>query len=139
MGQFCTLFSKKQWFGKYAKCNSQVLKINDQVFNLCTLFHRQEAFKKAVGNAKAKAQCIAQTVGVQLGSALEVTELSQDVIQGSNSNAGMEVLESEPNRPCPESLHQRYGDATLVYSSEVAITFEVQPLRTCSHKKCRKH
>ena len=117
----------------------QQLEINGQVFNPCTLFHRQEAFKKAVGNAKAKAQCIAQTVGVQLASALEVTELSQDVIRGSSFNAGMEVLESEPNRPCPESLHQRYENATLVYSSEVAVTFEVQPLRTCSHRKCRKH
>ena len=41
---------------------------------------RQEAFKRAVTNAKSKAQSISQTIDVQLGAALEVNELSQDEI-----------------------------------------------------------
>lgn len=106
---------------------------------MTALLCRREAFKKAVGSAKAKAQCIAQTVGVQLGPALDVTEVSHDVLRVPDSGTAVEILDLEPNRPCLEPLHQKYTSATLTYSSEVAVTFEAQPLRTCSHKKCKKH
>ena len=82
-------------------------------------------------------------MGVRLGPALEVTELPQEMTQrGAETGTGMESLESDPNKPNPEpfvSLHHRFNSATLLYSSEVAIVFEAQALRCCSHKKCPKH
>ena len=104
----------------------------------CTLIDfRQEAFKKAVSNAKSKAQCITQTVGVQLGSAIEVTEDSQHTSQGSDSSTDMGELEPDLNKPVNHhtSLHQRYESSVLKYQSQVSTTFEVQPLRSCSHKE----
>ena len=97
---------------------------------------RQEAFRIAVTNAKGKAQCIAQAVGVRLGAALEVDEISQDTVQGSETGTGMEALDSDSAQL---SLHQKYTNATLNYISQVHITFEVHPLQACSHKKCHKH
>ena len=105
--------------------------------------YRQEAFRKGIANAKSKAQSIAQSVGVRLGPALEVTELSQDLPQrGVESGTGMESLESDPSKANLEpfaTLHHRYNSVTLVYSSEVSVVFEAHPLRCCSHKKCPKH
>lgn len=91
-----------------------------------------------MANAKGKAQSVAQTVGVQLGAATEVTELSHDAFPGSET--GMELESApDPNRPKFTSLHHRFSSATLEFRSQVSVTFEVQPMRTCGHKKCPKH
>ena len=101
---------------------------------------RKEAFKQAVSSAKSKAQCISQTIGVQLGAALEVTEISQEEIHNPFSRLGSEV---DPNVPqevgASSRLHQLLNTQELAYSSQVAVIFEAHPLRSCSHKKCHKH
>lgn len=105
------------------------------------LFCRQEVFKKAISNAKAKAESIAHTVGVQLGPALEVVELSENVQeepQAQTWNHPQAERQSQPSHFV--SLHQRVINCTVTYTSRVSTIFEVQPLRTCQHKKCsNKH
>lgn len=86
-------------------------------------------------SAKAKAECIVQTVGVQLGPAIEVKELQQDCLQGSMTEQ-VSDLESPVQ---PAGLHLRNVNSSLVFISDVSICFETQPVRICSHKKCRKH
>lgn len=107
-------------------------------FNLLCSCYRQEAFKRAVSNAKSKAQCISQTIGVQLGAALEVIEISQDEFHNHDSRSGTEV---DPNTPrvSPSKLQQRLNSQDLTYTSQVSVIFEAQPLRCCSHRKCHKH
>lgn len=89
---------------------------------------------KAVTSAKAKAECITQTVGVHLGPAIEVKEIQQDCVQGSPALVGMEF-----ESPQSSGLHLRHMNASMVFTSQVAICFETQPARLCNHKKCRKH
>lgn len=103
--------------------------------------HRQEAFKRAVANAKSKAQCISQSVGVQLGPAIEVTEISQDVIVGPNSMTEFLEPDLSPEKFIPStcSLYVKFDKETLFFKSQVSVVFESQPLRTCTHKKCKKH
>lgn len=96
---------------------------------------RQEAFKRAVTSAKAKAECIVQTVGVQLGPAIEVKELQQDCVEGSITEQVSDLEGSVQSA----GLHQRHVNSSLVFLSDVSICFETQPARICSHKKCRKH
>ena len=96
---------------------------------------RQDAFKKAVQSAKAKAECISQTVGVQLGSALQVRELAQEA-GPTMKEAGAEG-DIDPKSP-PVSLHQRHLNASWTFSSKVYVCFETQPtthLHTRSHSK----
>lgn len=110
-------------------------------FSLIKLYShcRQEAFKRAVSNAKSKAQCISQTIGVQLGAALEVLELSQDEIHSHSSRVvtGVEEGETEPNVPIPtrEASSRILNNQKLTYTSQVSVVFEAQPLRCGSHKK----
>ena len=99
----------------------------------------QEAFKKAVLSAKAKAECISQTVEVQLGSAIQVREVPQDsseklVPKQENPMGGR--LDLYSNR---DSLYQRYTDAAETFISHVFVCFETHPIRLCNHKKCHKH
>lgn len=102
-------------------------------------FCRQEAFKRAVSNAKSKAQCISQTIGVQLGAAVEVTEVSQEETHHPTSRLGLEVDPNVPREETSSRLLQLLNNQELTYSSQVAVVFEAQPLRSCSHKKCHKH
>ena len=110
-----------------------------------TLLHshcRQEAFKRAVSNAKSKAQSISQTIGVQLGAALEVTELSQDEIRGllPSTGASEEDANATRSRDGSGSIQQISNNQELTYTSRVSVIFEAHPLRCCSHKKCHhKH
>ncbi len=101
---------------------------------------RQESFQRAVFNAKAKAQSIAQAVGVQLGPATQVIETSQDVADEPSTPRGSrgEVLETVSRA---EGVQQTYTRETITYMSSVAVTFEAHPilLRTCTHNKCPKH
>lgn len=90
---------------------------------------RLEAFKRAAENAKAKAESIAQTVGVRLGAAMEVLELGQDVSEEDQQGADAKS----------SSHYRKFRTATLHFSSKVSIVFESLPYRCCSHKKCRKH
>ena len=98
-----------------------------------------------MSNAKSKAQSISQTIGVQLGAALEVTDLSQDEIHNNVSRIGAEE-EEDPNnvrsstRDPTESFQQICNNRELTYTSQVSVIFEAQPLHCCSHKKCHhKH
>ena len=109
------------------------------MFNTKYSVCRQEAFKRAVANAKSKAQCISQSVGVQLGPAIEVTEISQDAILGPNSMTEMLEPDLSQNEFLPTSLYVKFGKETLIFKSQVSVVFESQPLRTCTHKKCKKH
>lgn len=104
-----------------------------------SFYCRQESFRRAVLNAKAKAQCIAQTVGVQLGPATEVVELSQDRSEDTSLAPGLHALQETALRT--EGLHQRYAKETMTYTSDVSVVFETRPLlqRSCTHKKCPKH
>lgn len=87
---------------------------------------RQEAFKKAVTSAKAKAECISQTVGVQLGSAIQVKELAQDSGPTMKEAVSKEA-ELDLQSP-PVSLHQRQINASWTFSSRVFVCFETQPV-----------
>ena len=92
-----------------------------------------------MSNAKSKAQCISQTIGVQLGAAIEVTEVSQDEIHNPASRLGSESNPNVPREGASSRLLQLLNNQELIYSSQVAAIFEAQPLRSCSHKKCHKH
>ena len=106
------------------------------MFFFFLLEHRQEAFKRAVISAKAKAECITQTVGVQLGPAIEVKEIEQGCIQGSPAPVGEQGVES-PQTP---GLHRSHVNTCMVFTSQVVICFETQPTRLCNNrKKCPKH
>ena len=108
----------------------------------CIHVCRQEAFRRAVSNAKSKAQCISQTIGVQLGAALEVTELSQDEISHSISSSGLGTGEmDDPGNPRSRGDPlQMFNEQKLTYTSQVSVVFEAHPLKSCSHKKCHhKH
>ena len=104
---------------------------------------RQEAFRRAVTNAKSKAQCISQTIGVQLGAALELNELSQDEIIHNTpleQGAGGETPDDSRLREGPGRLQTIFNQQKLTYTSQVSVVFEAQPLKCCSHKKCHhKH
>lgn len=80
---------------------------------------RQDSFKKAVTSARSKAECISQTVGVQLGSAIQVKELSQDA--GPVKEAADPEL--DPQLP-PPSLHQKHINASWIFTSKVFVCFE---------------
>ena len=99
--------------------------------------YRQEAFKKAIMNARSKALCIAQTVGVLLGAAYDVTEVSQEVEEVWIPNSCSDDPKTTDINKA--SLYHRVKAASLNYTSQVSITFEVFPLRVCQHKKCVKH
>ena len=100
---------------------------------------RQDAFKRAVCNAKSKAQSISQTLGVQLGVALEVTEISQDELHNPTSRLLSEVDSNVPKEGASSRLLRLLNNEELTYTSRVAVIFEAQPLHSCSHKKCHKH
>lgn len=87
-------------------------------------FGRQEAFKRAVISAKAKAECISQTVGVQLGPAIQVTETDQD------SSAQQGTGDGDVG-----SMHQQHLVASLTFISRVFVCFDTQPLRPCTHTR----
>jgi len=99
-------------------------------------FPRQEAFKRAVISAKAKAECVTQTVGVQLGPALQVVELTQE---SADAPTAKERTKLDTTDQSPASLHQKHLNASLAFTSRVYICFETQPVRVCSHRKCTKH
>jgi len=100
-------------------------------------FYRQESFEKAVTNARSKAQSVSKTVGVVLGPAVEVLELSQDAIQGLHSSST--DLNSSGNELLSNNPHVQLARETIVYRSQVSVVFETQPIHNCSHKKCKKH
>lgn len=93
--------------------------------------HRQEAFKRAVVSAKAKAECVSQTVGVQLCSAVQLKEISQD----SSAVAPVVSTELSDSNQLSASLHQKHLGASLMFSSKVFVCFETQPLNKSTRNK----
>lgn len=94
-----------------------------------------------MSNAKSKAQSISQTIGVQLGAALEVTELSQDEVHSPMSSIGvLEDANVTRSKEDSGSIQQISNTQDLTYTSQVSVIFEAHPMRCCSHKKCHhKH
>lgn len=101
---------------------------------------RQEAFKRAVTSAKAKAECISQTVGVQLGPAIEVRELEQSSETPKQAAGGIETHHRastlSAHNTHSTSLHHVHTNASIAFTSRVFVCFETLPLRipgTLSH------
>lgn len=62
-------------------------------------------------------------------------ELSSNPVVMLSSNATSSPLESATMPLC-----HKIRDSTLIYTSEIQVTFEAMPLRICTHHhKCLKH
>ena len=104
-----------------------------------------------MANAKQKALSVAQMLELQLGPALKVVEKSLHEMTMSGLNNHHSQVEEEQcddtavltntrkASSTSSSLHERLRDLTEVYTTQVEVTFEVFPLRTCHHRKCPKH
>ena len=83
---------------------------------------------------------MSQTVGVHLGPAIEVMELSHDTATGLDFMTNMEPdLDQTKVELLSSNLHLQYDKEVLVFRSRVSVVFETQPLHMCTHKKCKKH
>lgn len=83
---------------------------------------------------------MSQTVGVHLGPAIEVIELSHDTTAGPDFITSMEPdLDQTKVELLSSNLHLQFDKEVLVFRSRVSVVFETQPLRICTHKKCKKH
>lgn len=92
---------------------------------------RGEAFRQAVANARAKAQSVSHTLGVQLGPALSLVE--KQLVENLVSDAYTARNEEDA---C--SLADRITKTSTVFSSEVTVVFEATPVKKCSHKRCTR-
>ena len=95
-------------------------------------FCREEAFKQAVANARAKAQSVSGTLGVQLGPAISLVEKN--------------LTETPINDVCAAKdrkdvckLADSIAKTTSFFSSEVSVVFEAAAPKMCSQKRCTRH
>ncbi len=95
-------------------------------------YYRQEAFKRAVENARSKALSICQTVDVQLGPAVEVLELETTTV------APPETVGLDSDLPT-NNLHIQYARETISFRTQVSVVFDTHPVHLCTNKKCKKH
>ena len=113
----------------------------------CFILYRRQSFKEAVANAKQKALSVAHMLELRLGPALKVVENSHHemavshISQEEKHPEVQAVLVNTCKDPSTYSLslHERLRDSTEVYTTQVEVTFEVSPVRSCHHRKCPKH
>ena len=102
-----------------------------------------------MANAKQKGLSVAHMLELRLGPALKVVEISHHETTVTNPSSQDEdedhcdmqpvLMDTHKQSLSSQSLHNRLRASTEVYTTEVEVTFEVTPLRTCHHRKCPKH
>ena len=92
-------------------------------------FYREEAFKQAVANARAKAQSVSDTLGVQLGPAISLVEKNLTETPISDVCAGKDHHKDI----C--KLADSVAKTSSFLSSEVSVVFEAAAPKMCSQKR----